>query len=104
DARDVDLVLGLLGRRPDEVAERVELAAEIGLVEIPAAQERPLHGRHGSSPEPHRASASPSAISAGPRPRAALGATLTAFAIARAAERPWHLMKSCSNPRIGAPP
>ena len=36
--------------------------------------------------------------------RTALAATFTAFDIARAFERPWHLRKRCSKPRIGEPP
>src|SRR5207244_10728221 len=98
-ARHLDLVLGALERRAQERAQRVELAPEVGLVEVPAAEER--RGGRGrrrprtSAPEPHRA-ASASAISRGTWSRTALAATLTALPMARALERAWHLMKSCS--------
>ena len=104
--RHVHLVLGALEGRPQQLAERVELAAEIRLVEVPAADDgrerRPLRRAH---PErAHRNAATASAISAGTRSRTALAVTLTALVTARAFERPWHLMKRFSKPRIGAPP
>src|SRR5262245_31381370 len=105
DPRHVDLVLGLLERRAEERAQRVELAAEIRLVEVPATEERrPGGGRGALAAKPHRVVASVSAISAGTRSRTALAATFTALPIARAVERPWHLISRCSKPRIGAPP
>ena len=103
----VDLVLAALARGAPQLAQRVELAAEIGLVEIPATEQRRRGDRRARPAAERSAQRTPptaSAISAGTRSRTALAATLTAFAIARARERPWHLMKSCSKPRIGEPP
>src|SRR5207244_2743014 len=91
DPGNVDLVLGTLERRPEKRAERVELAPEIRLVQVPSAEERRGGHRRGRGPrafESHRAVAAVSAISAGTRSRTALAATLTALPVACAVGRP----------------
>ena len=86
DAGHVHLVLGALEGRPQQLAERVELTLQIGLVEVPATDER---SRRARDAEPaHRRDATASAISAGTRSRTAFAATLTALATARAFDRP----------------
>src|SRR5262249_2606845 len=106
DAGDFRLVLASLARRLPQLAQRIEVAAQVCLVEIPATGGRRGRGRRAGSAAERRQRAPPiaSAIAAGTRSRTALAATFTAFATACACDRPWHLMKSRSKPRIGEPP
>src|SRR6185436_20243725 len=100
DSRDVDLVLASLEGGAEKLPNRLELAPEIRLVEVPAADERRLRPPAAPAGDAaHRRLESASAISAGTRSRTAFAPTLTALAIARAFERPWHFKKSRSNPR-----
>src|SRR4029077_19349200 len=101
DAGNRHLVLAALARGLPQLAQRVEVAAEVGLVQIPATEQRRRRDRRARPAAQERQRTPPiaSAISAGTRSRTAFAATFTALATARARDRTWHLMKSRSQPR-----
>src|SRR4030095_6751155 len=109
DAWRGDLVLRLLERNSDHVAQGLELALEVSLVEIPAADQlrsrrggprMPAHQGHSVQPM----AATAAAISPVTPSRTDLAATFTALAIDCALERRCALSTRWSMPRIGAPP